>query len=410
MQDIPRHLPPRSNLVPIKNKYLPYKGKYKLHAVMYYIDNTHARLIVRRMDKETGWENKIIMLLYDIDKKNVEKIPIEACSENAYENIITTETILFPTDLSTEQLIPKTIIQTYISTKPQSLLHYNTVIAFHELNPEYEYVFFDDTDCRKFIKAHFPQKILDAYDILVPGAFKSDLFRYCYLYKNGGCYFDCKLRPIVPLRDIIKSKEKMILCKDPTFARYYNAVMMSVSSHPILSKVIETCANIILNRVYTGSRRAPDALAITGPSILYDVIKAQPYDEKKEISISLRMNRFIIRYHCQIIIDGINPDYYQNIKERYGRLYDERKIYYEGPYNLNQYSIYIYPHVDKFSFEILNGQLIIKRTDEPNLDWGQDLRLKIINHNDETIEIIDVGMSHHSVKDISLKAKEVPDN
>ena len=51
-------------------------------------------------------------------------------------------------------------------------------------------MFYDDKECRDFIKEHFHKNVLLAYDALIPGAFKADLFRYCELYINGGWWFD----------------------------------------------------------------------------------------------------------------------------------------------------------------------------------------------------------------------------
>ena len=46
--------------------------------------------------------------------------------------------------------------------------------------------------CREFIKNNFDLDILNAYDILKPGAFKADLWRCCILYIYGGIYLDIK--------------------------------------------------------------------------------------------------------------------------------------------------------------------------------------------------------------------------
>ena len=43
-----------------------------------------------------------------------------------------------------------------------------------------------------FIKSHFSKRVLYAYDKLIPGAFKADLWRYCIIYINGGIYIDIK--------------------------------------------------------------------------------------------------------------------------------------------------------------------------------------------------------------------------
>jgi len=52
---------------------------------------------------------------------------------------------------------------------------------------------FNDTDCRDFIAREYPPDVLMAYDLLIPSAFKADLWRYCVLYKYGGVYVDAKL-------------------------------------------------------------------------------------------------------------------------------------------------------------------------------------------------------------------------
>ena len=48
-------------------------------------------------------------------------------------------------------------------------------------NPIFEHHLFDDNDCREFIKNNFPEVVLQAYDGLIPGAYKADLWRYCIL-------------------------------------------------------------------------------------------------------------------------------------------------------------------------------------------------------------------------------------
>ena len=48
-------------------------------------------------------------------------------------------------------------------------------------------MFFDDNDSREFIAKNFPEEVLNAFDELTPGAYKSDLFRYCFMYIMGAC-------------------------------------------------------------------------------------------------------------------------------------------------------------------------------------------------------------------------------
>ena len=65
-----------------------------------------------------------------------------------------------------------------------------------ENNPEIEFHLYDEKESRLFIKNNFDSDVLDAYDRLSPSSYKSDLWRYCILYKKGGIYLDIKYNTI----------------------------------------------------------------------------------------------------------------------------------------------------------------------------------------------------------------------
>ena len=91
--------------------------------------------------------------------------------------------------------IPCNIFQTW-ETKILPPSMFETISKIKRQNPRFKYFLFDDNDCREFIKTHFPTNVLNAYDSLIPGAYKADLWRYCILYKMGGIYIDIKYEPI----------------------------------------------------------------------------------------------------------------------------------------------------------------------------------------------------------------------
>ena len=88
-------------------------------------------------------------------------------------------------------VIPLNIYQTW-HTKDLPPLMRNAVNKIIRMNPRFNYKLFDDNDCRNFIKDNFNEDVLNAFDTLIPGAYKADLWRYCILYKNGGVYLDIK--------------------------------------------------------------------------------------------------------------------------------------------------------------------------------------------------------------------------
>ena len=61
-------------------------------------------------------------------------------------------------------------------------------------NPEFKHSLYDESQCRRFIEKHFDKEVLNAYDNIIPSAYKCDLWRYCIMYKKGGIYLDIKFQ------------------------------------------------------------------------------------------------------------------------------------------------------------------------------------------------------------------------
>ena len=74
--------------------------------------------------------------------------------------------------------IPANIFQTWESKRLPKLM-YNAVKKIRRFNPRFNYHLYDDNECREFIKNNFDNEVLNAYDTLIPGAYKADLWRYC---------------------------------------------------------------------------------------------------------------------------------------------------------------------------------------------------------------------------------------
>ena len=81
--------------------------------------------------------------------------------------------------------IPKKIFQTWehnnIEPEFQDIIN-----KWKEYNPEYEYIFHDAEQGLKFIQENFEKNVVNAYNKIIPGAYKCDLWRYCVLYIYGG--------------------------------------------------------------------------------------------------------------------------------------------------------------------------------------------------------------------------------
>ena len=175
--------------------------------------------------------------------------------------------------------IPKIIYKTgpiKSNELPKDLLKiFNDTI---ELNPDYKIQYFDDAMSRNFIKDNFSKHILDAYDNLIPGAYKADLFRYCILYKNGGVYSDLTQQFYMPFSRIINNcYDRLVLVKDIEKINYNFKIpiqinfMASIPKQKIFKLAIDKIVFNVKNKYYGFNFLEP-----TGPDLFrkcYDIIK-----------------------------------------------------------------------------------------------------------------------------------------
>jgi mannosyltransferase OCH1-like enzyme len=152
--------------------------------------------------------------------------------------------------------------------------------ALKSENPEFEHYLYDDFDCQKFIKDHFPQKVLDSYLKLVPQAYKSDLWRYCVLYIYGGIYLDIKLQTVNGFKLIhLTEKEHWVLDTNPKDVCV--GLLISKPDNEIFRKCINQIVENCENNYYG---RGP--LDPTGPALLGSFFSEE---EKKKMQIQLRI-------------------------------------------------------------------------------------------------------------------------
>jgi mannosyltransferase OCH1-like enzyme len=234
-------------------------------------------------------------------------------------------------------IIPKVVIQTW-ETKDID----NTPIGYpkkviKEMNPEYEYVLFDCDERREFIKNNFDEKVLNAYDKLKPKAYQVDLWRYCYLYKNGGLYIDIKTHPIRPFYTLIDNNCELLIMIEQEGRGIFNGVMGAPPNHPWIKLIIDTCVERVENNFY-----GETSLDITGPNLCsycFNVYNNKKTDEYI-VETNNRNHRYLHLMYDQLI--DINTDKlkyfhrifssYYNIynkldKNYYKTLWDERDVY-----------------------------------------------------------------------------------
>lgn len=234
--------------------------------------------------------------------------------------------IPYPNKSTYNLVIPANIFQTW-HTKDLPPLMKNAVQLIKHNNPKFNYELYDDNDCREFIKNNFNAYILFAYDNLIPGAYKADLWRYCVLYIKGGIYLDIKYQPANGFRFInLLEKEHWVLDADNT-GGVYNALMVCKPKNKILLYAINQIVRNVRQKYYGNSCLDP-----TGPGLLGKYFNnfQKSYFDMKHIFLNFENGRFI-SFNNFIVFKTYN-NYLNEFKntqkvEHYSSLWLKREIY-----------------------------------------------------------------------------------
>ena len=210
---------------------------------------------------------------FDINSKNkivVEKglIDISALEKERKELISMFHSIVYNLFDKNKFLIPKKIIQTWENKDLNP--EFQKIIDIWKINnPDYEYYLFDKNERLKFIQDNFDKNVIKTYNSIIPGAFKADLFRYCYLYIYGGIFVDIDSLCIGKLDDFLLPNIDFVVPIDLNinpFEGKHNLACGFIASkpkHPVLLDCINKIVFHVKNNIIPKSK-----LDFTGPGLL----------------------------------------------------------------------------------------------------------------------------------------------
>lgn len=235
--------------------------------------------------------------------------------------------------------IPLKIFQTWHSKELLPSVK-ESIETVQLLNPEFQYFLFDQDECRQFIHDNYPQDVLDAYDMLLPEAYKADLWRYCVLYKLGGIYLDSKLIPVNNFK-FIYMIDKEHFCKDLPNPAYkqgiYNAFIICKPGNKIIEQCIQKCVENCKHKFYGDT-----CLEVTGPTMMIQFFNQHDMEECEELHHTYYNGAFFIA-HKDIPILMIHPNYrreYQEVKDKhtlhyYPTCWENKTVFGESLHNMD---------------------------------------------------------------------------
>jgi len=220
--------------------------------------------------------------------------------------------------------VPLVIYNSWYSNEVPEKMKKN-IYNLLDINPEFDYYLYSDDTCREFIVNNYSKDVVNAFDMLKPGAFKSDLWRYCILYKNGGVYLDIKYYSLVPLIDLIRInpiifvKDRKDSCIASIGNGIYNAFIVSPPNNPVflycINEILENCKF---------KRYNTSPIDVTGPCLLSRVV------QKRNSSEDIKSYNFHFGSVVNIMGGGMSENIYYNdtlILTNYREYRNEQKAF-----------------------------------------------------------------------------------
>ena len=186
----------------------------------------------------------------------------------------TIKTLQF-SSLSSADLIPRVLHQTYRDDHSIPLQWQEASNSCQRLHSDYQYRFWSDTDGRRLIKNEFPD-LLPTFDSYPYDIQRADVIRLAVLYVYGGIYLDLDIICLQSL-DPLLTYDFIVPRTNPVGLS--NDMIISKARHPFLLQVLENLPQA--NRNYL--TKYPTVMFTTGP--MYLTHQASEYPNRQSLDV-----------------------------------------------------------------------------------------------------------------------------
>jgi hypothetical protein len=224
--------------------------------------------------------------------------------------------------------VPLKIFQTWHDKALPPTLQ-NNVEYIKTTNPEFEVRVFSLEECEQFIKDNYEERVLNAYNTLIPLAYKADLWRLCVLYIYGGIYLDISFKPInnfkfieIIDREYFSSEVRLKPYENDQYKGTSNGLISVYPKNEVIYKSIYAIVDNIEKRYY-----GEGVYDITGAIVLGSFFTEK---EKREFLLKRVVNECNgYSFKGRNILDRIK-EYDKKIVtpvEKYNKLWRERQVF-----------------------------------------------------------------------------------
>ena len=340
----------------IKNKFEEILDEYpdKFVINIYYLEDYLCKIIVRRIDSNSGWGKNLKILLHGLDNSD-EIISIgSSYHENKIIEIYTNVKLYKNDDNNDSKVFDKNIIQcdkNNIIDNNIKFLNFTNII---DNNININYVFFNIYEQREFIKDN-SKKYLNLFDLIKDDEIKNIIFICNYLYINGGYYISLNIDLYKSIKNLNKNNTNYYSLDENNFI---NLFLTEKENNDILEYL-----NFILNKLgyndKTIKKLENNTKNINSDIDIYSIFKNSEKISDEEFNKNINSYKFI-----------------------------KNNIFYKNIFKINNYKFIINSDNTNYSIEYLNiDYFLIKELDNSKF-IENNLELICINNDIDIYNII----------------------
>ena len=339
----------------VKNKFeeILDENPDKFRINIYYLEDYLCKIIVRRIDLNSGWGKNLKILLHGLDNSE----EIISIGSNDYENKIIeiyTNIKLYKNDDNNNEFFDKNIIQcdkNNIIDNNIKFLNFTNII---DNNININYVFFNIYEQREFIKDN-SKKYLNLFDLIKDDEIKNIIFICNYLYINGGYYISLNIDLYKSIKNLNKNNTNYYSLDENNFI---NLFLTEKENNDILEYL-----NFILNKLgyndKTIKKLENNTKNINSDIDIYSIFKNSEKISDEEFNKNINSYKFI-----------------------------KNNIFYKNIFKINNYKFIINSDNTNYSIEYLNiDYFLIKELDNSKF-IENNLELICINNDIDIYNII----------------------
>ena len=339
----------------VKNKFeeILDENPDKFRINIYYLEDYLCKIIVRRIDLNSGWGKNLKILLHGLDNSE----EIISIGSNDYENKIIeiyTNIKLYKNDDNNNEFFDKNIIQcdkNNIIDNNIKFLNFTNII---DNNININYLFFNVYEQRKFIKDNC-KKYLNLFDLIKDNEIKNIIFICNYLYINGGYYISLNIDLHKSIKNLNKNNTNYYSLDENNFI---NLFLTEKENNDILEYL-----NFILNKLgyndKTIKKLENNTKNINSDIDIYSIFKNSEKISDEEFNKNINSYKFI-----------------------------KNNIFYKNIFKINNYKFIINSDNTNYSIEYLNiDYFLIKELDNSKF-IENNLELICINNDIDIYNII----------------------